>query len=75
MAREYKVAAFKPKIAGCGAQDMGWDEKRCQQFQEFLNTHSAGEWKLHSSEYREVTIQGCSGSKGMWLVCIFEKEK
>jgi len=75
MVYEYKVAAFVPEIAGCGAQDRGWDRQRCQQFKEFLNTHTADGWKLHSSEYREVAVQGCGGGKGTWLVCIFEKTK
>ena len=75
MAFEYKVAAFVPKVVGCGAQDMGWDEKRCLQFQEFLNTNTGDGWRFHSSEYREVTVKGCGGSTGVWLVCTFEKEK
>ena len=73
MAVEYMVKAFVPKISGCGAQDSGWDEVRCQQFQGFLNTHATNGWRFHSSEYREVTVKGCSGSKGAWLICTFEK--
>ncbi len=76
MAFEYKVVAFIPKISGCGAEDMGWDEERCGQFQEFLNTNTQDDWKLHSIEYREVTVKGCcGGGNGTRLVCIFEKEK
>lgn len=73
MAVQYMVKAFIPKVSGCGAQDTGWDEKRCGQFQEFLNTHAVNGWRLHSSEYREVTVKGCFNNKGAWLVCIFEK--
>ena len=73
MGVEYKVAAFTPKVAGCGAQDNGWDTIRCTQFQEFLNSHAQDGWKFHSNEYREVTVKGCGGGKGAWLVCIFEK--
>jgi hypothetical protein len=70
---DYKVEAFLPKIVGCGSKDNGWDKERCAQFQGFLNTHAADNWKLHSCEYREVTSTGCVGSKGAWLVCIFER--
>jgi hypothetical protein len=73
MAAKYMVKAFIPKIAGCGAQDNGWDEVRCNQFQDFLNTHATDGWRFHSSEYRQVTVKGCGGSKGAWLVCTFEK--
>ena len=73
MAVEYKVKAFVPKVSGCGAQDNGWDATRCTQFEQFLNQHSQDGWRLHSSEYRSVTVQGCGGGKGSWLVCIFEK--
>ena len=74
MAVSYKVEAFVPEIKGCAAKDKGWDETRCGQFQDFLNSHTAGGWSLHSSEYRSVTVQGCSGGGGSWLVCVFEKE-
>lgn len=71
----YMVKAFLPKIDGCGAKDNGWDEVRCNQFQEFLNSHAQNGWKLHSSEYRQVTAtKGCGNDKGAWLVCIFEKD-
>ena len=69
----YKVDTFVPKISGCGAQDNGWDEKRCKQYQDFLNGYAAQGWKLHSSDFREVTVAGCAGNKGAWLVCVFEK--
>lgn len=74
MAYEYKVSYFVPKVSGCATTDKGWDEKRCQQFQEFLNKEVEGGWRLHSSEYRDVVFKGCWGSKGAWLVCIFERE-
>lgn len=70
---QYKVKAFVPKVSGCGAQDNGWDEVRCAQFEAFLNENAVDGWRFHSSEYREVTVKGCSGSKGAWLVCTFEK--
>lgn len=73
MAVQYMVKAFVPKVSGCGAQDHGWDEVRCKQFEDFLNTHAVDGWRFHSSEYREVTIKGCFASKGVWLVCTFEK--
>lgn len=73
MAVKYMVRAFVPKVAGCGAQDNGWDEARCAQFEDFLNTHAVDGWRFHSSEYREVTVKGCGGGKGAWLVCTFEK--
>ena len=73
MSVEYKVVAFVPKVAGCGTQDTGWDEKRCEQFQSFLNLHAVNGWELHLSDYREVTVAGCGGGKGAWLVCMFEK--
>lgn len=72
---EYKVKAFIPEIKGCGAQDKGWDPTRCQQFQDFLTNETDGGWKLHSCEYRQVTVAtGCGNQNGLWLVCIFEKE-
>ena len=74
MTVQYMVKAFVPKVVGCGAQDSGWNDERCKQFQDFLNQHATGGWRFHSSEYREVTVQGCSGGKGAWLVCTFEKE-
>lgn len=73
MATKYMVRAFLPKVAGCGAQDNGWDDARCLQFEEFLNTHAVDGWRLHSSEYREVVNRGCGGGKGAWLVCTFER--
>ena len=69
----YKVDSFLPKVDGCGAQDNGWDINRCAQYQEFLNEYAAQGWRLHSSEFREVKVTGCGGSKGAWLVCTFEK--
>jgi hypothetical protein len=73
MSVQYKVKTFIPKIIGCGSQDNGWDDSRCLQFQDFLNTHSENGWRFHSGEYRKVTTQGCSSGGGAWLVCIFEK--
>ncbi|PJZ57228.1 DUF4177 domain-containing protein [Leptospira barantonii] len=74
MAYKYMVKAFVPTIKGCGAQDQGWDQARCQQFSDFLNTNAVDGWRFHSSEYREVKVKGCSGGSGAWLVCTFEKE-
>jgi len=72
----YKVDTFLPKIAGCGAEDKGWDEQRCDQYQEFLNGYASKGWRLHSCEYREVSkVGGCGPTKGVWLVCTFEKEE
>jgi len=73
MAFEYMVKAFVPKISGCGAEDNGWDEVRCKQFQDFLNAQAEVGWRLHSQEFRQVTVKGCSGGKGSWLICTFEK--
>lgn len=72
MAVQYMVKAFIPKVAGFGAQDNGWDDARCKQFETFLNNHAVDGWRFHSSEFREVTAQGCGGGKGAWLVCTFE---
>jgi hypothetical protein len=69
----YMVKAFVPAVEGCGATDTGWDDARCTQYQEFLNTHAAAGWRLHSCEYRAVTVKGgCNSSKGVWLICTFE---
>ncbi|EKP0305219.1 MULTISPECIES: DUF4177 domain-containing protein [Aeromonas] len=70
----YKVDTFIPTVSGCGAKDNGWDSKRCEQFQAFLNQYAESGWRLHSSDFREVTVAGCGGGKGAWLVCVFEKE-
>lgn len=70
---QYMVKAFVPNIAGCGGTDKGWDDTRCNQFEEFLNKYASNGWILHSSDYREVTVQGCGGGKGAWLVCTFQK--
>ena len=70
---EYKVHAYLPKLKGCGTQDLGWDPFRCEDFQNFLNRHATEGWRLHSSDYRRVTAQGCGGRNGQWLVCIFER--
>ncbi len=76
MQNEYKVKAFVPTVKGCGAEDTGWDESRCNQFQSFLNQEASESWKLHSCEYRTVKVtEGCSNPQGMWLVCIFERPK
>ncbi len=72
---EYKVDTFVPKISGCGAKDNGWDQQRCEQYQEFLNRYAENGWKLHSSDYREVKGNGCFGEQGAWLVCVFEKHR
>jgi hypothetical protein len=71
----YMVKAFLPKIVGCGAQDYGWDDVRCKQFEDFLNSHAVDGWRLHSSEYRQVLAKGCSGKGGAWLVCTFERQE
>ena len=75
MTVQYKVKAFVPTVSGCGAQDKGWDELRCEQFQDFLNANALDGWCFHSSEYREVALKGCGGNKGAWLVCTFEKNQ
>jgi uncharacterized protein DUF4177 len=73
---EYHVDAFVPPARGCGSSDSGWDPKRCQEFTAFLNNYAQQGWKLHSSEYRQVTMQGCGGgTKGAWLVCVFERQR
>lgn len=72
---EYKVVAFTPVVKGCGAQDKGWDEVRCKQFEVFLAAHTAGGWKLHSSDYKSVKMAGCGGNMGTRLVCVFELQK
>lgn len=75
MQHQYKVEVFVPSVKGCGAQDLGWDIERRNQFQNFLNMHASNEWRLHSCEYREVTMQGgCGKSQGSVLVCIFERQ-
>jgi len=71
---QYHVDAFTPPAAGCSSSDNGWDPKRCTQFTEFLNHYAQQGWKLHSYEYRTVDIKGCSGGKGAWLVCVFERQ-
>lgn len=75
MPYEYNVKSFVPTVAGCGAVDLGWNSARCDQFSQFLNEHAVNGWKLHSSEYRQVSMKGCSTTKGAWLVCVFEREK
>ncbi len=74
MSVQYMVKAFVPRVSGCGAKDNGWDEMRCGQFEAFLNSYAVDGWRFHSSEYREVSVKGCGGSKGAWLVCTFEKQ-
>ncbi|MCF5891269.1 DUF4177 domain-containing protein [Aeromonas veronii] len=59
----YKVDTFIPTVSGCGAKDNGWDSKRCEQFQAFLNQYAESGWRLHSSDFREVTVAGCGGGK------------
>ena len=75
MAHEYKVKFFIPKVSGCGSQDSGWDAKRCEQYEQFLNQHAADGWRFHSSEFRDQSSVGCAGGKGLVLVCVFEREK
>lgn len=73
---EYKVAAFAPMVKGCGAQDKGWDEERCKQFEDFLAANIPGGWKLHSSDFRQVSkASGCGSTVGVRLVCVFERQK
>lgn len=74
MAIEYKVKTFIPKVSGCGAQDKGWDDHRCLQYEVFLNDHVADGWRLHSSEFRAALAVGCGGGKGNVLVCVFERD-
>lgn len=73
MKTEYKVEAFIPTVKGCGARDKGWDEERCAQYADFLNTHAKDGWTLHSSEFRRVVSIGCTSSIGERLICVFEK--
>lgn len=71
---EYHVDAFVPTAAGCGKSESGWDPKRCSEFSAFLNKYGQQGWKLHSSEYRSVSVQsGCNTGNGIWLVCVFER--
>lgn len=73
---EYHVDAFVPPAPGCGSAEAGWSPQRCAEFAKFLNNYAAQGWKLHSSEYRTVTMNsGCSNTKGSWLVCVFERQK
>lgn len=72
----YRVAAFVPTVKGCNPQEDGWGPERCSDFQTFLNNQCVDGWKLHSYEYRSVTVKaGCGGKNGSWLVCVFEKPK
>jgi hypothetical protein len=72
---EYHVDAFVPPASGCGKDDQGWDRARCEQFNAFLNTYAKTGWKLHSCEYRSLLAKnGCSTSKAVWLVCVFEHQ-
>ncbi|MFZ5444162.1 MAG: hypothetical protein ACOZQL_29465 [Myxococcota bacterium] len=71
---EYLVDAFVPSAPGCGKPDMGWDARKCAEFQSFLNARAAQGWRLRFQEYREVKVQGClSMGSGAWLVCTFER--
>jgi hypothetical protein len=73
---EYHVDAFIPNASGCGKTDTGWDPKRCSEFTAFLNNYSEQGYKLHSCEYRSVSVKaGCGNQSGSWLVCVFEREK
>ena len=70
----YKVRTFVPTVKGCGAKDNGWDEAKCKDFEEFINSEAVEGFRLHSYEYREVSVaSGCANTNGVWLVCIFEK--
>lgn len=72
----YHVDAFVPPQIGCMKRDPGWSPKRCKEFGEFLNHYASQGWRLHSCEYRDVNMErGCSGVKGQWLVCVFEKKQ
>jgi hypothetical protein len=70
----YKVKSFVPTLKGCNSVDAGWDTERCENFQKFINEHAQDGWVLHSYEYRQVTVKGCGGGRGQWLVCIFERK-
>ncbi len=74
MQREYKVKAFVPTVKGCNAQESGWGPERCADFQKFLNGESIDGFRLHSYEYRALTVKkGCGDNSGAWLVCVFER--
>ena len=63
MKHEYRVGAFVPTVKECGAEDKGWDQERCAQFEGYLNQKASEGWKLHSTEYREVAVSsGCAGA-------------
>ncbi len=70
----YKVRAYKQEIKGCGASVTGWDSKRCEDFEEFLNSFANQGWEFYQSEYRAVKTQGCGGQDGLQLICVFRKE-
>jgi hypothetical protein len=73
---QYKVAAFYPTVKGCGAQSIGWDAERCNQYQQFLDHNTTGGWRFHSSEYRTVTAStGCGSQQGSVLICVFESRQ
>jgi hypothetical protein len=74
MKADYKVRAYIPTVKGCGATDMGWDESRCTDFENFLAKETNDGWLLHSYEYRTLTTKGCGGGTGAWLVCVFERK-
>lgn len=71
---QYHVDTFVPPAPGCNKPDMGWDQARCKHFAEFLNAYAAKGWKLHSCEYRTVVVRGCSSTKAVTLVCVFESQ-
>jgi len=76
MSYEYKVESFVPTLNGCGVTDSGWDTQRCEQFQIFLNKFAVSGWKLHSYEFRHITLKtGCGKNSGNILICVFEKLK
>jgi hypothetical protein len=73
---EYHVDAFVPPSSGCGSTESGWSPARCADFAKFLNNYASQGWKLHSSEYRAVTMnKGCGSNTGSWLVCVFERQR
>ncbi len=72
MAVRYKIKSFVPTLKGCGAADTGWDDSRCKDFEKFINSEATDGWQLHSYEYRQVSVKGCGGGSGTWLVCVFE---
>jgi hypothetical protein len=71
---EYHVDAFVPGAGGCASSNNGWDLKRCSEFCQFLNGYAQKGYRLHSCEYRDVTLQdGCGSSRSRnssQLICL-----